>query len=71
MTNYQSGRAFEYQVKRLLEQAGFEVTRAASSKGKFAGMPTDLIATRFTDDYKYELGILVLQCKKTKRTNHE
>lgn len=31
--NYQVGRRAEYQVKKIFEDAGFNVSRSASSKG--------------------------------------
>jgi Holliday junction resolvase len=33
MSHYAAGRRAEYRAKRILELAGYEVTRAASSKG--------------------------------------
>ena len=57
--NYLKGRAHEYNVKHLLEEAGYTVTRAAGSHSPF-----DLIATRTTDQTEYEVWLLQLKAKK-------
>lgn len=38
-SNYRRGRAFEYRVKKYLEEKGFSVIRSAGSHGKY-----DLVA---------------------------
>lgn len=67
MSNYSKGRAFEYEIKKLLEDAGFDVIRGSSSKGRLAGIDCDLVASKFTDKTKYELAVVVIQCKRSKR----
>ena len=56
--NYQSGRNFEYRVKRYLEEKGYYVMRSAGSKSPF-----DLIAvpTHITTDVIS--CVLLIQCK--------
>ncbi len=58
-TNYQRGRAFEYRMKELLEQEGYEVFRTAGSHSRF-----DLIAIK-------KPFILFLQLKKKKLSSNE
>lgn len=50
-TCYYAGRQFEHVVKRLLEEAGYDVLRSSMSKG-----PMDLVAVRMGE-------CLLIQCK--------
>lgn len=52
--NYQKGRRAEYLAKQILQDAGFEVLRAAGSKGRF-----DLVAFAPTEP------VLMVQIKAT------
>ena len=54
--NYQRGRAFEYEVRKLFEAAGYSVLRGSGSKGSVFGLKTDLIAAK--------------ESRGTKRTAH-
>ena len=47
-TNYERGRSFEYELKKLFEDNGYSVLRGAGSKGAVFGEKTDLIATKET-----------------------
>jgi Holliday junction resolvase len=60
--NYQRGRRHEYDVKRLLEEAGYVVTRAAGSHSPF-----DLIASRIACGVVKE--VWMLQLKVTQVTH--
>ena len=63
--NYQSGRRFEYKVKKMYEKAGYTVLRTSGSHG-FA----DLIAVK--QDIKICDRIIVfIQCKNRKATKQE
>lgn len=66
VSNYASGANFEREISKLLKAAGFEVTRAAGSKGKLAGFDGDLIASKQTGQTKYECGVAIFQMKRTK-----
>ena len=57
--NYIKGRAHEYDVKALLEQAGYTVTRASGSHGIF-----DLIAIRDIRSTIKEVWLLQLKVKQ-------
>jgi Holliday junction resolvase len=62
-SNYHRGRALEYEIKHLFEAAGWSVVRGSSSKGKFADMKPDLVASRrMRSNKKYVLMVLA-QCK--------
>lgn len=67
MSNASKGRAFEHDVRDMLEANGYSVVRGASSKGKFdcaeGIVKPDLIASRRGTSNKYEIQILLLQCK--------
>ena len=58
--NYQSGRSFEYRVKKYFEKQGYYVMRSAGSKSPF-----DLIAieTNYTKGKLISTHILLIQCK--------
>jgi len=66
MTGYRSGADFERELVNLLRGAGFDVTRAAGSKGRLAGIPCDLVATKTTHATKYEIAVVILQAKRSK-----
>ena len=51
--NYETGRRFEYKVKKHLESKGYFVLRSAGSKS-----PIDLIAVNKHDGY-----VMMVQCK--------
>ena len=58
--NYNRGRAFEYRVKKHLEDRGYLVVRSAGSKSPF-----DLVAIP-TKEYEEDNGfsnVLLIQCK--------
>lgn len=54
--NYRSGRAFEYEIKKAWEEAGYIVLRTAGSHGIF-----DLVAF-----HKISGTAIGIQCKKVK-----
>lgn len=56
--NYITGRAYEYKAKKLLEEEGYTVIRAAGSHG-----PWDLMAVRGDDKVR------CIQIKRTKTAN--
>lgn len=58
MSNYSRGRGLEYEVKKLFEDAGWSVIRGSSSKGKFADMKPDLIASKKRQNTKTVLMVL-------------
>ncbi len=59
---YRKGRAFEYTIKKLFENAGYSVTRSASSKGIW-----DLTAVKVTARNRYTVYLAVVaQCKANK-----
>ena len=66
MSNYRGGADFEREIARLFKSAGFDVIRAAGSKGKLAGFDGDLIASKQTGQTKYECGVAIFQMKRTK-----
>jgi len=55
--NYNSGRQYEYRVKKYLEKLGYYVMRSAGSKSPF-----DLIAIPIQDKCDV-MGVLLIQCK--------
>ena len=60
---YLKGRKYEYDVMDIFKEKGYTVTRAAASHSPF-----DVIATKITKKYTYEVWVVVLcQCKKKKR----
>lgn len=67
MSNTRAGHDFEREIGRIFRQAGFDVTRAAGSKGRLAGLDVDLVVSKVTDATKYEIGVALLQCKRSKR----
>ncbi len=67
MTNVRSGHQFERDIAKLLRDNGFDVVRAAASKGRLAGFDCDVIATKLTPGTKFEIGIAFFQMKRSKR----
>lgn len=67
MSNYRQGADFEREIGHIFTAAGFDVVRCAGSKGKLAGFDSDLIATKITDKNKFEVGIVIMQAKRSKR----
>ena len=61
--NYNSGRRFEYRVKKFLEQKGYYVMRSAGSKSPF-----DLIAVPVKQN-NIGASILLIQCKHGSKIN--
>ncbi len=61
------GIAFERELAKLFRDAGFDVVRGAASKGRLAGMDMDLVVSKATDKTRYEVGVALLQCKRTQR----
>lgn len=70
MSTATRGRALEHTVKKLLEADGWSVMRGAGSKGHFdstAGqVKCDLIASKRGRSNRYEIQIILLQCKVAK-----
>ena len=62
MSNYQKGRRVEYEVAQVFKNAGWTVTRAASSKGPF-----DLIATKITVENEKKVYFVVLMQVKSEK----
>ena len=66
MSRASKGRAFEHEVRHLLEANGYSVTRGAGSKGYFDSpsglVKADLIASKF-DRVKRTIQIILVQCK--------
>jgi len=56
--SYHKGRDYEYEVKRMFEEAGYEVTRSASSHGIW-----DLTCVRLTLKNKKVCFVALVQCK--------
>ena len=67
MSNYKKGTRLEYEVWKIFEAAGWDIVRAASSKGKFGGFKPDIIATKRTNENNKEVWIVLSQCKIRKR----
>ena len=69
MTNYSRGAAFERKVKKVYEEKGYTVVRAAGSKG-----PIDLVAIYDPKWACQECGMVettFIQCKLQKPTKAE
>jgi Holliday junction resolvase len=62
-----AGIEFERELAKLLRDNGYDVVRGAASKGRLAGFDGDLYASRTTRGTCYEIGIAILQCKRSKR----
>ena len=69
MSNATKGRAFEHEVRAMLEGAGYSITRGAGSKGYFDSpngkVKVDLIASR-VDRLTRTIQIILVQCKVSK-----
>lgn len=67
MSNASKGRAFEHAIRKLLEANGWAVVRGAGSKGRFdcgdGVVLPDLIASKRGTSNRYEVQIILLQCK--------
>ena len=61
------GIEFEREIAKLFRDHGFEVIRGAASKGKLAGMDVDLVISKVTPTNKYEIGVALMQMKRSKR----
>ena len=63
------GRAFEHEVRAMLEGSGYAVIRGAGSKGRFDSpggeVKADLVATKM-DRVKRTIQIILVQCKLEK-----
>ena len=70
MNTATKGRAFEHELRKLFEDAGYSVIRGAASKGHFDSpdgqVKPDLIATKRGRSNKYEVQIIALQAKVRK-----
>ena len=70
MSTAAKGRAFEHEVRKLFEDAGYSVIRGAGSKGLFdtpeGTVKADLIASKRGTKNRYEVQIIALQCKTRK-----
>lgn len=66
MSNASRGRAFEHEVRALLESQGYSVMRGAGSKGHFDSpegkVKADLIASK-TDLVNRTIQLILVQCK--------
>ena len=67
MSNYSKGVTFEREVAKLFRDNGFDVLRAASSKGKLAGFDCDVIVSKETKKNKFEIGVALMQMKRSKK----
>ena len=69
MNTARKGRAFEHEVRKIFEAAGFSVIRGAGSKGHFdtpeGVVKADLIASKSLRN-TYEVQIIAMQCKVKK-----
>lgn len=67
MSTATKGRAFEHDVRKMLEANGYAVTRGAGSKGFFdtpqGKVKCDLIASKCGTGNRYDMQIIVIQCK--------
>ncbi len=66
MTHYARGRALEYEVRTLFEQAGWSVIRGAGSKGSVDGMKADLVASKRGTKNLDTVYLVVMQAKRTR-----
>lgn len=67
MNRARSGHDFEREIARVFRDAGFEVIRGAASKGRLAGMDVDLIASKETHSNTYEVGVALMQMKRSRK----
>lgn len=67
MSTATKGRALEHEISRIFTEAGYAVIRGASSKGFFDSpegrVKPDLIASKRGRTNKYEVQVILLQCK--------
>lgn len=70
MSNASKGANFERDVAKMLTNAGYSVIRGAGSKGFFDSpdgqVKPDLIASKRGRSNRYEIQIILLQCKVRK-----
>ena len=66
MSSATRGRAFEHEVRHMLETNGYAVIRGAGSKGRFDSpngeVKADLIASKM-DRVRRTIQIILVQCK--------
>lgn len=67
MNTAAKGRRLEHEVRTILEAQGYQVIRGAGSKGQVLDWKADLLASKWTDQTKREVWIVLLQCKVSKR----
>lgn len=67
MSNYSRGRSLEHEIRKLFISAGYSVIRGAGSKGEALGFPSDLVASKYTDQNKREVWLAIMQMKVKKR----
>ena len=66
MSTARAGGDFERMIAKAFRDLGFDVVRGAASKGKLAGLDVDLIVSKVTDANKYEVGVALMQMKRSK-----
>lgn len=66
-SNYSRGRDLEYEIKKILEDAGYSVIRGSSSKGHVFGEKADLVATKETAGNIKQAHMIIIQCKLKKK----
>ncbi|MGI9292381.1 MAG: hypothetical protein ACR2PS_00235 [Pseudomonadales bacterium] len=66
MTKARQGGDFERDIAKLFRDNGFDVIRGAASKGKLAGFDCDLVVSKATHSTRYEVGVALMQMKRTK-----
>jgi len=66
MSQYNRGRALEYDVRAMFERAGWSVIRGAGSKGEVDGMKADLVASKRGTKNVDTVYMVVFQCKRSK-----
>lgn len=62
--NYRRGADFEREIAKVFRDNGFDVVRAAASKGLFAGFPVDVIVSKATRDGA--IGVALMQMKRSR-----
>ena len=67
MNRAAKGRRLEHEIRKLFEDAGYQVIRGAGSKGNFDSVDgpvkADLIASKAGRTNKYELQLILIQAK--------
>jgi Holliday junction resolvase len=73
MSTARKGRAFEHEIRKLLEDAGFSVIRGAGSKGEFFDEKVDLVASKATRENGKTvfLTLIGIQCKNKRSRTRE